>query len=315
MLADGFGAGYDAPLVVVADGTTGLGPVADALRTTPGVASVTPVRTSPDGAAQTLVAFPTTGTQDAATPTLVHHLRDTVIPNAVAGSDIRVYVGGPTAGTIDFADAVSSRLPWLIAVVVGLSLIVLLVLVRSVLIAVKAAVMTLLSTMAAYGVLTAVVQWGWLGHVLGFPEAMPITTWVPLFIFPILFGLSTDYEVFLISRIREEYDAGATTREAVTRGLSHTARVITAAAAIMVLVFATVLLGGDIAVKQFGLGLAIAVLLDATVVRMVLVPALMELLGSANWWLPRWLARILPTESSPAPAPPVPSLTAAAGRH
>ena len=124
---------------------------------------------------------------------------------------------------------------------------------------------------------------------------MPITTWVPLFIFPILFGLSTDYEVFLISRIREEYDAGATTREAVARGLSHTARVITAAAAIMVLVFATVLLGGDIAVKQFGLGLAVAVLLDATLVRMVLVPALMELLGAANWWLPRWLARVLPS--------------------
>jgi RND superfamily putative drug exporter len=300
ILAQGFGAGYDAPLVVVAEvtpGTPGLGPVADALRATPGVASVTPPRASADGAAAVVVAFPTTGTQDAATPALVHHLRDTVIPGAVGSNDIRVYVGGPNAGTIDFADVVNSRLPWLIAVVVGLSLIVLLVLVRSVLIAVKAAVMTLLSTMAAYGVLTAIVQWGWLGHPLGFPEAMPITTWVPLFIFPILFGLSTDYEVFLISRIREEYDAGATTREAVARGLSHTARVITAAAAIMVLVFATVLLGGDIAVKQFGLGLAVAVLLDATLVRMVLVPALMELLGTANWWLPRWLARLLPAAS------------------
>jgi uncharacterized membrane protein YdfJ with MMPL/SSD domain len=312
LLADGFGAGYDAPLVVVTDvtpGTPGLGPVADALRSTPGVASVSPPRTSADGAAQVVIAFPTTSTQDAATPTLVHHLRDTVIPGAVAGSGMRVYVGGPNAGTIDFADSVSSRLPWLIAVVVGLSLIVLLVLVRSVLIAVKAAVMTLLSTLASYGVLTAIVQWGWLGHALGFPQAMPITTWVPLFIFPILFGLSTDYEVFLISRIREEYDAGATTREAVARGLSHTARVITAAAAIMVIVFATVLLGGDIAVKQFGLGLAVAVLLDATLVRMVLVPALMELLGTANWWLPGWLARVLPAaETGPgvprqAPSP------------
>jgi uncharacterized membrane protein YdfJ with MMPL/SSD domain len=316
ILAQGFGAGYDAPLVVVAEvapGTPGLGPVADAVRATGGVASVTPPRTSPDGGAQMFVAFPTTGTQDAATPALVHHLRDSVIPEAVAGSDTRVYVGGPNAGTIDFADSVSSRLPWLIAVVVGLSLIVLLILVRSVLIAVKAAVMTLLSTMAAYGVLTAVVQWGWLGHALGFPEAMPITTWVPLFIFPILFGLSTDYEVFLISRIREEYDAGATTREAVARGLSHTARVITAAAAIMVVVFATVLLGGDIAVKQFGLGLAVAVLLDATLVRMVLVPALMELLGAANWWLPRWLARILPAAEARPAAPAEPSLIGAAG--
>jgi RND superfamily putative drug exporter len=318
ILAQGFGAGYDAPLVVVAEvapGTPGLGPVADAVRATAGVASVTPARTSPDGAAQMFVAFPTTSTQDAATPALVHHLRDSVIPAAASGSGTRVYVGGPNAGTIDFADAVSSRLPWLIAVVVGLSLIVLLILVRSVLIAVKAAVMTLLSTMAAYGVLTAVVQWGWLGHALGIPEAMPITTWVPLFIFPILFGLSTDYEVFLISRIREEYDAGATTREAVTRGLSHTARVITAAAAIMVVVFAAVLLGADVAVKQFGIGLAVAVLLDATLVRMVLVPALMELLGAANWWLPRWLARILPAAETGPAAPPAPSLVGATGRH
>jgi RND superfamily putative drug exporter len=320
ILAQGFGAGYDAPLIVVAEvapGTPALGPVADAVRATSGVAAVTPPRTSPDGAAQMFVAFPTTGTQDAATPALVHHLRDTVIPAAVAGGDTRVYIGGPNAGTIDFADAVSSRLPWLIAIVVGLSLIVLLILVRSVLIAVKAGLMTLLSTMAAYGVLTAVVQWGWLGHALGFPEAMPITTWVPLFIFPILFGLSTDYEVFLISRIREEYDARASrapisaraaTREAVAGGLSRTARVITAAAAIMVVVFATVLLGGDIAVKQFGLGLAVAVLLDATLVRMVLVPALMELLGAANWWLPRWLARILPAAEPSATAPTTPSL-------
>ncbi|GIH18789.1 MMPL family transporter [Rugosimonospora africana] len=316
LLSQGFGAGYDAPLVVVADLPAGgaaagnganpgggsdqpdrsaLAPVARAVAGTAGVAAVTPVRTSTDGQAAEFIAFPATGTQDAATPALVHRLRDTVIPRASAGTGLRVYVGGPNAGIIDFADAVSTRLPWLVAVVIGLSLLLLLVLVRSVVIAVKAALMTLLSTGAAYGVLTAVVQWGWLGHVLGFPQGMPITTWVPLFIFPILFGLSTDYEVFLISRIREEYDAGHSTAEAVARGLSHTARVITAAAAIMVLVFLTVLLGNDMAVKQFGLGLAVAVLLDATVVRMVLVPALMELLGAANWWLPRWLARLLPS--------------------
>jgi uncharacterized membrane protein YdfJ with MMPL/SSD domain len=293
ILADGFGAGYDAPLLVVADGpASALEPVAAAVHGTRGVASTTPVRPSGDGEAAMFIAYPTTGTQDAATPALVHHLRDDVIPRAAPG--LHVYVGGSNAGTIDFADAVSSRLPWLIAVVIGLSLVLLLVLVRSVVIAVKAAVMTLLSTAAAYGVLTAVVQWGWLGKAIGFPEGMPITTWVPLMIFPILFGLSTDYEVFLISRIREEYDAGVGTRQAVANGLSHTARVITAAALIMVFVFLTVLLGNDMAVKQFGLGLAVAVLLDATVVRMVLVPALMELLGGANWWLPRWLARILP---------------------
>ena len=151
--------------------------------------------------------------------------------------------------------------------------------------------------------LTAVVQWGWLGHLLGFPTGMPVTTWVPLFMFPILFGFSTDYEVFLISRVREEYDLGAGTRDAVTRGLARTARVITAAAAIMVYVFSSVLLGADIQVKQIGLGLGVAVLIDATIVRMVLVPAIMELLGGANWWLPGWLARILPTaERAPMPA-------------
>jgi RND superfamily putative drug exporter len=300
-LADAFGPGRDAPLVIVTDGSgAALRPVADAVRDTPGVAAVTPVRTSADGKASEFVAIPTTGTQDAATPKLVHRLRDTVIPQAAAGQ--RVYVGGPNAATIDFADSVTTRLPWLIAVVVGLSLLVLLVLVRSVVIAVKAAVMTLLSTLAAYGVLTAVVQWGWFGHALGFATDQPVTTWVPLFVFPILFGLSTDYEVFLVSRIREEYDAGADTREAVRRGLASTARIITAAAAIMVLVFLTVLLGDDPAVKQFGLGLAVAVLLDATLVRMVLVPALMELLGAANWWLPRPLARLLNRRAAPARA-------------
>jgi len=293
MMTEGFGAGAEAPLVVVADGTgAALQPVADAVRGTDGVAAATPVRTSDDRQAAEFVVIPTTGVHDPATTDLVHRLRDTVIPRSAP--DTTVYVGGPNAGTIDFADEVTTRLPWLIAVVVALSLVVLLVLVRSVAIAVKAAVMTLLSTLAAYGVLTAVVQWGWLGHALGFPAAMPVTTWVPLIVFPILFGLSTDYEVFLVSRVREEYDAGAPTREVVRRGLASTARVITAAAAIMVLVFLTVLLGADPAVKQFGLGLAVAVLLDATLVRMVLVPALMELLGAVNWWLPRWLDRLLP---------------------
>jgi uncharacterized membrane protein YdfJ with MMPL/SSD domain len=291
ILASGFGAGYDAPLFVIAESGTGLDKVAQAVRRTPGIASVTPVFTSPDGGASQFLAYPTTAQQDAATPKLVTELRDTVIPGATT---LSVHVGGPNAGTVDFADAVGVRLPWLIAVVIGLSLVILLALVRSVTIAVKAALMTLLSIGAAYGVLTAIVQWGWGGKLLGFPVAMPVTTWVPLFMFPILFGLSTDYEVFLIARIREEYDALGDTREAVTQGLARTARVITAAAAIMVMVFLTVLLGADPAVKQFGLGLAIAVFVDATVVRMVLVPALMELLGAWNWWLPRPLARLLP---------------------
>jgi uncharacterized membrane protein YdfJ with MMPL/SSD domain len=301
ILADGFGPGYDAPLIVVSRAPSTAPAVAAAVRRTPGIASVTPPRTSADGAASLFIAYPTTGLEEAATPRLVHRLRDDVVPRAAGASP--VFIGGPNAGTIDFSDSVSARLPWLIAVVVGLSLILLLVFVRSVAIALKAAVMNLLSIAAAYGVLTAVVQWGWLGHLLGFPTGMPVTPWVPLFMFPILFGLSTDYEVFLISRIREEYDLGAETRVAVTRGLARTARVITAAAAIMVCVFLSVLLVGQIDVKEVGLGLGVAVLIDATIVRMVLVPAVMELLGRANWWLPGWLDRILPV-TEPRAAPP-----------
>jgi uncharacterized membrane protein YdfJ with MMPL/SSD domain len=313
ILADGFGPGYDAPFVFVARPPGDVRPVADAVRATPGVASVTPVRTSRDGTTAMFVAYPGTGLQDAATPKLVHRLRTAMAERHDAGGP-RVYVGGPNAAAIDFADAVISRLPLLIAVVVGLSLILLLVLVRSVAIAVKAALMNLLSIGAAYGVLTAVVQWGWLGRQLGFPTGMPVTAWVPLFMFPILFGLSMDYEVFLISRVREEYDAGLATRKAVIRGLARTARVITAAAAIMVCVFLSVLLGADIAVKQMGLGLGVAVLIDATVVRMVLVPAVMELLGNVNWWLPGWLARLLPTAEPVPAAPPVPA-PAGSGRE
>jgi RND superfamily putative drug exporter len=300
ILVDGFGPGFNAPLVVVATLPAGgnLEPVAAAVRDTPGIAAVTPVQNSGDGQAALFVAYPRTAIHDPATTQLVHTLRDSVIPTATAGTGLAVHVGGPNAATVDFADAVGVRLPWLVAIVIGISLILLIVLVRSVTIALKAALMTLLSTAAAYGVLTAVVQWGWLGPQLGFPAAMPITTWVPLFIFPILFGLSTDYEVFLISRIREAYDAGADTREAVARGLAHTARIITAAAAIMVTVFLSVLATPEVAVKQFGLGLGIAVLLDATIVRMVLVPSLMELLGAANWWLPRPLTRLLPTTAA-----------------
>ena len=182
----------------------------------------------------------------------------------------------------------------LIGVIVGLSMVLLLVVFRSVTIAVKAAVMNLLSICAAYGVLVAVTQWGWAGPAFGFPEQLPVTTWVPVFLFVILFGLSMDYEVFLLSKIREEYDRTGDNALAVGRGLAATARVISAAAAIMVVVFLSFVLIPDVSVKQIGLGLAAAVLIDATVVRLVLVPAVMELLGKANWWLPGWLDRRLP---------------------
>ena len=253
-----------------------------------------------------MIAYPATGEQDAATNALVNRIRSSVIPRATAGTGIRAYLTGPNAGNVSFANLVGQRLPWLIGVVVALSMLLLVIMFRSVTVAVKAAIMNLLSISAAYGVLVAITQYGWLGHLFGFPEKMPVTTWVPMFLFVILFGLSMDYEVFLLSRIRESYDATGDNAASVATGLARTARVITAAAAIMVVVFLSFVLGANVSVKQVGLGLAVAVLIDATVVRMVLVPAVMELLGPANWWLPRPLARVLPwhppTRASPWPA-------------
>jgi RND superfamily putative drug exporter len=287
IVSEGFGPGYGAPLIFatqVDSRNADLRPVVQAVGTTEGIAYVTPPRASKDGQAATFMAFPKTGYQDEATTKLVHRLRDDVLPKAPGGEG--VYVGGPNAAAIDFADEVGSRLPLMIAVVIAMSLVLLIALVRSVTIALQAAVMNLLSIGAAYGVLVVVVQWGWLGSALGFPTDMPITTWVPMMMFPLLFGLSMDYEVFLISRIREEYERTGDTRMAVTRGLARTAKVITAAAAIMIAVFTTSLLGPDVSVKQIGLGMAVAVLIDASIVRMVLVPAVMELCGKANWWMP-----------------------------
>jgi len=349
-MARGFGPGFDAPLIVAARVTPsdvssreGLGPsgsgprgsggipqvsgapggtvsprartaltsLQKAIAATPGIADVTAPVVSRDGQAAMLIAYPTTGEQDAATNALVNRLNETVLPRfEQAGSGRTAYVTGPNAANVSFTNLVGNRLPWLIGVVVALSMVLLLVVFRSVVIAVKAALMNLLSVCAAYGVLTAVTQWGWLGHALGFPEKMPVTTWVPIFLFVILFGLSMDYEVFLLSKIREEYDRLGDNGLAVGRGLAATARVISAAAAIMVVVFLSFVLTPDVSVKQIGLGLAAAVLVDATVVRLVLVPAVMELLGRANWWLPSWLARLLPagragsvSETEPAAYP------------
>ncbi|MCP2340706.1 MMPL family transporter [Actinomadura rupiterrae] len=287
ILSEGFGPGYGAPFVFatpIASRDADLRPIVQAVSKTEGVAYVTPPRVSKDGQAAVFMAFPTTGYQDKATPRLVHHLRDDVLPGVPGGK--AVHLGGPNPVTVDFSDMIGARLPLMIAVVLALSLVLLLALVRSVTIAVQAAVMNLLSIGAAYGVLVAVVQWGWLGKALGFPTAMPVTSWVPMMMFPILFGLSMDYEVFLISRVREEYVRTGDTRTAVSHGLARTAKVITAAAAIMVAVFTTSLLGPDVGVKQIGLGMSVAVLVDATIVRLVLVPAVMELFGKANWWMP-----------------------------
>jgi uncharacterized membrane protein YdfJ with MMPL/SSD domain len=304
----GFGPGFDAPLIVAAAlpapgaSTARLGA---AIRTTPGVAGVTPVVRSTDGKAAMMIAYPSTGEQDPATNALVNRIRGSVLPEATAGTGIRAYLTGPNAGGVAFANLIGQRLPWLIAVVVLVSMLLLTVMFRSVTIAVKAALMNLLSISAAYGVLVLVTQDGWLHQVFGFPERMPVTTWVPIFLFVILFGLSMDYEVFLLSRIRESYDATGDNAAAVAHGLARTARVITAAAAIMVVVFLSFVFGANVSVKQIGLGLAVAVLIDATLVRMVLVPAVMELMGKANWWLPGPLARVLPKTSSPGEDEPL----------
>jgi uncharacterized membrane protein YdfJ with MMPL/SSD domain len=306
-MAEGFGPGFEAPLIVAAKVTPADGGALTELRGaiegTPGIAEVTPPVISRDGQAALMIAYPATGEQDAATSALVNRLDDTVLPR----SGLTAYLTGPNAANVSFTNLIGERLPWLIAVVVALSMGLLLVVFRSVTIAVKAALMNLLSVCAAFGVLTAVTQWGWLGHVFGFPEKMPVTTWVPVFLFVILFGLSMDYEVFLLSKIREEYDRLGDNSLAVGRGLAATARVISAAAAIMVVVFLSFDRTPDVSVKQIGLGLAAAVLVDATVVRLVLVPAVMELLGKANWWLPGWLDRLLParrTEALSADEPP-----------
>ncbi|MER5334128.1 MMPL family transporter [Micromonospora sp. NPDC002717] len=300
ILSEGFGPGYGAPLIFatqVDSKDADLRPVVAAVSKAEGIAYATPPRVSNDGQAVTFTAFPTTGYQEEATADLVHELRDNVLPTAPGGQ--WVHVGGPNASTIDLAEESGSRLPLMIAVVIAISMVLLIALVRSVTIALQAAVMNLLSIGAAYGVIVAVVQWGWLGPAFGFPAAMPVTTWVPMMMFPVLFGLSMDYQVFLSSRVREEYERTGDTRTAVAQGLARTAKVITAAAAIMIAVFTTSLLGPDIAVKQGGLGMAVAVLIDATIVRLILVPAVMELCGKANWWMP---GRRTPTTASASPA-------------
>ena len=267
--------------------------VHDALQSDPGVADVTTPVFNPAGDTALLTANPTTAPQDERTDQLVRHLRSDVLPAAVRGTDARVSLTGQAMVT-DLTDRITDRLPIFIAAIVALSFVLLMIVFRSILVPLKAALMNLLSIAAAYGVLVAVFQWGWGNELIGLHNTMPINPLLPLIMFAILFGLSMDYEVFLLSRIREEYVATGDNHEAVVRGLSSTARVITSAALIMISVFGAFVLGDDPNAKLFGVGLAVAVFLDATLVRMVLVPATMSLLGRANWWLPGWLDRILP---------------------
>jgi RND superfamily putative drug exporter len=299
LLADGFGPGFNGPLLlsVELDGASpqSLAPLEQAIAADPGVESVAPAQVNVDESAAVIRVTPTSSPQDGATSALVHRLRDDVIPNAMAGVDgASVYVGGQTATFIDLSDQLSSRLPWFIAAVIGLSVVLLMMVFRSIAVPVKAALMNLLSIGSAYGILVAVFQWGWFKGVFGVEETVPIISFMPMMLFAILFGLSMDYEVFLLSRVREEYLHRRDNDAAVIEGIAATARVITSAALIMISVFAAFILGDDVGIKMFGLGLAVAVLIDATLVRIVLVPATMKLLGDWNWWLPGWLDRILP---------------------
>jgi RND superfamily putative drug exporter len=294
-LSAGFGAGANGPLLLVAElpaGASKLDGLSAALKSTPGVAAVTPVTMNPAGDTAVLTVVPTTGPQSTKTEDLVHRLRDTVIPQAAPG--LAVHVGGVTATSIDSTSNIAKRIPLLIGGVVLLSMILLLVSFRSVAVALKAAVMNLLSVAAAYGVVALVLRGGWAGHLIGIDTPSPLPAFVPVLMFAVLFGLSMDYEVFLVSRMREAWLRTGDNSQAIVEGLAGTGRVITAAAAIMVAVFAAFVPSPDLVLKVIGVGMAAAIFIDATVVRMLLVPAVMHLLGRRNWWMPAGLARALP---------------------
>ncbi|MGH2797704.1 MAG: MMPL family transporter [Thermoleophilaceae bacterium] len=296
---EGFGPGTNGPLVIAAelpdpDAKAEIDSFAERLRGESGVAFVSDPQINRAGDAAIVTVIPTGSPQDAQTQDLVTRLREDVVPEALGATGITAEVGGVTAALEDQSEYITDRMPLFIAGVVGLSFLLLLVAFHSPLISLKAAVMNLLSVGAAYGVMTLVAKGGTVGELIGIDHEVPVAPFMPVMMFAILFGLSMDYEVFLISRIREEYLKHGDTRRAVADGLAKTARVITAAAAIMVVVFLAFVTSPEVFLKLFGIGLATAVFLDATVVRMVLVPAVMQLLGSRNWWIPDWLERLLP---------------------
>ena len=300
LLAEGFGPGFNGPFAVVVElgeqsTAADVATLRSALVASDGVAAVSEAIAADTGAddAYLMNLVPETAPQDAATTDLVRRLRDQVVPIAVAQTGLDVAITGTAAAAIDVTDFLGSKMFAFFAAVLSVSFVVLMLVFRSIVVPLKAVVMNLLSITAAYGVVVAVFQWGWGGSLLGI-EGGPINPYIPLMLFAIVFGLSMDYEVFILSRIREEYERTGDAHTSVADGLASTAKVISAAAAIMVVVFGSFMFEELREIKLFGLGLALAVLLDATLVRMLLVPATMELLGSRNWWLPRWLDRLLP---------------------
>jgi RND superfamily putative drug exporter len=297
LTTEAYGPGFNGPLTVVVEGPEGgdaAARVHDALAATDGIAQVSAPLPNEAGDTSVMFANPTTAPGDEATAALLDDVRTEVLPDAVDGTGATAQVTGSTAFFEDLSARISERLPLFIAAVVALSFVLLAIVFRSVLVPLKAAFMNVLSIGAAYGVIVAIFQWGWGKGLVGLDETVAINPFVPLIMFAILFGLSMDYEVFLLSRIREEWLRTGDSHTSVVDGLGATARVITSAALIMISVFLGFVVGDDVTIKMFGIGLATAVLLDATVVRMVLVPATMALLGNANWWLPGWLDRLLP---------------------
>ncbi|WP_250403711.1 MMPL family transporter [Streptomyces cellostaticus] len=297
LVAEGFGPGTNGPLVIAADPAGDPG-VLDRLVATvaadPGIASVAPTHIDRATGIATLVVFPTTSPQDKATADTIARLRTDVLPTAIGHGPARAHVGGAAASLSDVGQRTSQRLPVFVAAVLVMSFLLLMLVFRSILVPLKAVLLNLLSIGAAYGIMVAVFQWGWGGALIGLEATVPIVSFIPMFLFAILFGLSMDYEVFLLSRVREEYLRTGDNDTAIVRGVSGTARIITSAALIMVAVFLSFAVAEDPSTKMFGLGLATAIFIDATVVRMVLVPATMTLLGRTNWWLPKWLDWMLP---------------------
>jgi putative drug exporter of the RND superfamily len=303
-LTAAFGAGFNGPLLLAigSDGNgkldgAALSRLSSAIGDVPGVASVGKATQNKAGDAAILQVTPTTSPQDQATSDLVDKLRSDTIPAATRGSGLQVYVGGQTASFEDFSAKISSRLPVFIAIVIGLSILLLIAVFRSILVPLASAVFNLLSIGAAYGVVVAVFQWGWGSSLLGVSGDTPIISFIPLMMFAILFGLSMDYNVFLLSRIREAYFEGDGPAESVVHGLSRIAKVILTAGLIMSSVFLAFISGGDVTLKMFGVGLGSAILIDVLVVRMLVSPALMALLGDRAWWMPAWLDRLVPNVS------------------
>jgi RND superfamily putative drug exporter len=298
LISEGFGPGANGPVVVGAiiengDNLARVDGLPEFLAAQPNVREVHRLNINAEGTAAVISVIPKSAPQDQATVDMVHDLR-AALRTEFAGTGVTPMVGGSTALAVDIGSQQATRLPIFIGAVIFLSFLLLMAVFRSVLVPLQAALMNLLSVAASIGILVAIFQWGWLGGALGVSGEGPIEPFLPMMLFAVLFGLSMDYEVFLVSRIREEYLETGDNSEAVSRGLSVTSRVITAAAAIMVSVFASFGLSDDRVVKEFGIGLSVAIFLDATIVRLVLVPSLMQLAGKWNWWLPAPLERVLP---------------------